>query len=68
MQAMFALQILNQILALVPMGAALYTQFATQRGALEQMIAAGRNPTPEEWSSLQSQLQAASAQLQAVKP
>lgn len=66
--ALFALQVLNQILATVPMAAAVYTSFSARRGVLEQMVAANRDPTPAEWQELMQSLEAASAQLMAVKP
>lgn len=62
--AIFALQILNQIIPLIATGSALFTQAQTSRNTLEKMIAEKRDPTPEEWAGLNGQISNLRTQLQ----
>lgn len=62
--AIFALQILNQIIPLIATGSALFTQVQTSRNTLEKMIAEKRDPTPEEWAGLNGQISNLRTQLQ----
>lgn len=66
--ALAALQIINMILAEVPMIASVYANISARRGMLEQMIAAKREPTAQEWQDLTASIQAASDTLMAAKP
>ncbi|HSW83516.1 MAG TPA: hypothetical protein VLH12_08580 [Usitatibacter sp.] len=66
--ALAALQVINMILAEVPMIASMYANISARRGMLEQMIAAKRDPTPQEWQDLTASIAAASATLMAAQP
>lgn len=52
MQIAFAIQILTQLLGLVPIATQAWQMIQDQRNALEKMRAEGRDPTPEEWAAL----------------
>lgn len=62
--AMFALQLINQMIPLISAGTALYTQFQEHRNSLETMISQKRDPTDAEWAALNTNITALRAQLQ----
>lgn len=52
MQIAFAIQILTQLLGLVPAATQAWQMVQDQRNALEKMRAENRDPTVEEWAAL----------------
>lgn len=52
MQIAFAIQVLTQLLGLVPAATQAWQMVQDQRNALEKMRADNRDPTPEEWAAL----------------
>lgn len=50
--ALYALQLLNSMIPLIPAASSLFATFQQNRNALEKMIAEKRDPTPEEWAAL----------------
>lgn len=63
MQVAFAIQVLTQLLGLVPAATAAWTMVQDSRNKLEQMRAEKRDPTPAEWDSLNAQTAALLKQL-----
>ena len=61
-----ALSAILQILDLVEAGAATAARIATLRTQVEAMVAADRDPTPEEWSALFDDIDAQTAALAAA--
>jgi hypothetical protein len=59
-----ALNALLQILNLVAAGAATMEQIAVLKARVEAMVAAGRDPTAEEWDALFTDIDAQSAMLE----
>lgn len=50
----YALQILNMLPTLIATGSSVMGLINKGTAALQNMIAEGRNPTPEEWATLDS--------------
>lgn len=55
MQVAFAIQVLTQLLGLVPAATAAWQMVQDSRNKLELMRAEKRDPTPEEWAALNAQ-------------
>lgn len=55
MQIAFAIQVLTQLLGLVPAATAAWQMVQDSRNKLEIMRAEKRDPTPEEWVALNAQ-------------
>lgn len=55
MQLAFAIQVLTQLLGLVPTATAAWQMVQDSRNKLELMRAEKRDPTPEEWAALNAQ-------------
>ena len=61
-----ALSTILQILNLVEAGAVTATQLAALRAKIEAMVAAGRDPTTDEWDALFADIDAQTAALAAA--
>lgn len=65
MQIAYILNLLSQLLSLVPAGTALYDKFTAQRTQAEQWAATNYVPTDADWSALNDQIAADSAAIDA---
>lgn len=66
--AIYAINIINSLLQMVPMAVEVFTSLQARRNSLEQMIAEKRDPTDAEWQALNDHISSLSAQLAAAKP
>jgi len=60
-----AIQALQSLLTLLPLGQQLAGMYQGIVANLKDMHASGRDPTPEEWAALDAAVKALEAQLQA---
>ena len=63
MQLTFIITLLNQLLALVPAGTALFEKFTAQKTQAEQWAASNYVPTDADWAKLDAEVKALEAQI-----
>jgi hypothetical protein len=66
MQLAFVITLLNQLLALVPAGTALFEKFTAQKTQAEQWAANNYTPTDADWAALDAEVNALEAQIDAA--
>jgi hypothetical protein len=61
----YILGLLSSLLKILPTGTALWAKIKGDKDKLDQIIAEGRQPTPEEWDALNVETAALEAQIDA---
>lgn len=62
----YIVQLLNALLSLVPEGTALWNKYNGDKTLLQQMIDEKREPTPQEWDTLNATTAGLEAQIDAA--
>lgn len=57
---------MSTLVEFLPTASAVYQAYRDEIGRLEAIVAAGRDPTPEEWARLESVTDDLHAQIQAL--